>query len=120
MEPHPSLAESLMEQVATYSKTTYELSKLRALETTTVVTSSLVARLCVLFTFALFVIVSSFGVALWLGAHYGKLYYGFFIVAAFYFVMGVFFHFFLYQWIKRPVSDFVINQILQETDSCKK
>jgi fatty acid desaturase len=120
MESPPSLVESLVEQVATYSKTSYELSKLRALETTAAATSSLVARLCVLFIFSLFVLVSSIGVALWLGARYGKLYYGFFIVAVLYFVMGVFLHFFLHQWIKKPVSDFVINQILQETDSCKK
>lgn len=120
MESPPSLAESLFEQVATYSQTSYELSKLRALETTAAATSSLVARLCVLVVFALFVLVSSIGVALWLGACYGKLYYGFFIVAVFYFVLGVFLRFFLHQWIKKPVSDFVINSILQETDSCKK
>jgi hypothetical protein len=93
---------------------------LKAVETTAVVTSSLVARLCVFLTFALFVLVSSIGVALWLGAHYGKLYYGFFIVAAFYFVAGVFLQLFLRQWIKRTINDSVINIILEETDSCKK
>jgi uncharacterized membrane protein len=120
MESPPSLAETLFEQVATYSKTSYDLSKLKAVETIAVVTSSLVARLCVWFTFSVFVLVFSIGVALWLGAHYGKLYYGFFIIAAFYFVAGAILYFFLQRWIKKTINDFVIRQILQETDLCKK
>ena len=114
METPPNVMESLFEQLSTYSQTTYNLSKLRALETTTIVAASVVARLSVLLILSLLVFILSIGVALWLGAHYGKLYYGFFIVAIFYLVLGLFLQIFLHRWIKRPVSDFLINKMFQE------
>ncbi|MEY4936213.1 MAG: hypothetical protein RIS64_2572 [Bacteroidota bacterium] len=120
MESPPNLLESLFKQASTYSKTYYNLSKLRALETTTNVATTLVVRLCVLVTFALFLVVFNIGIALWLGVQYGKIYYGFLILAAFYFAISLFLHFLLHHWLKKKVSHFVINQIFQETDSCKE
>lgn len=113
METPASLMESLFERVESYSKTTYELSKLKLLETTTQVVSSLVPRLSVIIVFSLFALVVNIGLALWLGELLGKSYYGFFIVAAFYLVAGILLHFFLHKWIKTPVSDSIIKQALQ-------
>ena len=113
METPASLMESLFERVESYSKTTYELSKLKLLETTTQVVTSLVPRLSVIIVFSLFALVVNIGLALWLGELLGKSYYGFFIVAAFYLFAGILLHFFLHKWIKRPVSDLVIKQALQ-------
>ena len=113
METPASQMESLFERVESYSKTTYELSKLKLLETTTQVVTSLVPRLSVIIVFSLFALVVNIGLALWLGELLGKSYYGFFIVAAFYLVAGILLHFFLHNWIKRPVSDSIIKQALQ-------
>ena len=113
METSASLMESLFERIESYSKTTYELSKLKLLETTTQVVTSLVPRLSVIIVFSLFALVVNIGLALWLGELLGKSYYGFFIVAAFYLVAGILLHFFLHNWIKRPVSDSIIKQALQ-------
>ena len=113
METQPALMESLFEKVEAYSQTTLDLSKLKVLETTTQVATSLISRLSVIIMISLFILVFNTGVALLLGEWLGKFYYGFFIVAAFYLATGIFFHFFLHKWIKKPLSDFIITQSLQ-------
>ncbi|MES2619762.1 MAG: hypothetical protein V4615_02845 [Bacteroidota bacterium] len=107
------LIETLYERAESYGKTTYELTKLKSLETTTVVVTSLVSRLSVIIMISLFALVLNIGIALWLGELLGKSYYGFFIVAGFYLLAGVVLHFFLLKWIKKPMSDLIIAQALQ-------
>ncbi|OIO10960.1 MAG: hypothetical protein COS42_03810 [Flavobacteriales bacterium CG03_land_8_20_14_0_80_35_15] len=113
MESTSNMFESLFEKAETFGKTTYELSKLKALETTTVVASSLVARLSVVLMLSIFTLVFNIGVALYLGDLLGKSYYGFFIVAAFYLIAGIVLHYFLHKWIKKPLADLIISQALQ-------
>lgn len=113
METPAILIESLIERAETYGKTTFELSKLKALETSTRITTSVVSRLSVIIMFSLFGLVLSIGIALLLGELLGKSYYGFFIVALFYLIAGLVFHSFLFKWIKRPLSDLIIKQLLK-------
>lgn len=105
--------ESLFERLETYIKTSYELAKLKALESITIVVVSLISRLSVIIMFSLFALVFNIGIALYLGELLGKTYYGFFIVAAFYLIGGVIFKLFLYKWIKKPLSDLIITQALK-------
>lgn len=113
METPASLIESLIERAETYGKTTYELSKLKALEAATHLAASLLSRLSIILVLFLFVIVLNIGIALLVGELLGKAYYGFFIVAVFYLIAGFVFYFFLHKWIKKPVSDLIIKQVLQ-------
>jgi hypothetical protein len=113
METPASLIESLFERAEDYGKTTYELSKLKLLETTVNVVNSLVPRLSVIIMISLFALVLNIGIALLLGEMLGKSYYGFFIVAGFYLVAAIMLHFFLQKWIKKPISEFIIKQALQ-------
>jgi hypothetical protein len=53
------------------------------------------------------------GIALWLGELLGKVFYGFFAVAAFYILIGIIIHFFLNKWIKRLIGDYFIKRILK-------
>lgn len=113
METPASLLESLFERVESYIKTTLELSKLKFLETTIIVITSLISRISVIVTISLFVIFLTIGVAMFLGELLGKSYYGFFIVATFYLIVGVILHFSLHKWIKKPISNLIIKQALQ-------
>ena len=113
METPAKLIESLYEKAETYGNTTYELSKLKALATTTTVVTTLVSRMSVILMISMFALVLNIGIALYLGELLGKSYYGFFIVAAFYLVAGIILHFFLQRWIKKPLSDLIITQALQ-------
>jgi hypothetical protein len=113
METTSDTFESLFEKAENFGKTTYELSKLKALETTTVVTTSLVARLIVILMITMFTLVFNIGIALFIGEILGKSYYGFFIIAGFYLLVGIVLHFFLLNWIKKPLSDLIITKALQ-------
>jgi len=113
METPANSIETLFERAETYGKTTYELSKLKLLETTNIVLTSLIARLSSILMIAMFSFVLSIAVSLWLGDILGKTYYGFFIVAGFYLVAGIVLHFFLHSWIKKPISELIIKQALQ-------
>lgn len=113
METPRDLLEELYERGEAYTKTTIELAKLKSLETTTHVVTSLVSKMSVILMLLLFGLVLNIGIALMLGEFLGKSYYGFFIVAAFYLVTALVLHFFLLRWIKKPVSELIIVQALQ-------
>jgi membrane-bound ClpP family serine protease len=113
METPSNSIESLFERVEAYGKTTIELTKLKTLETTTAVATSLASRLIVFLMIAFFVLVLSIGVALFLGDLLEKSYYGFFIVAAFYLILGLILHYNLSKWINKPIGNFFISQFLQ-------
>ena len=120
MENTPSKVELLFERTEEYTRTTLELAKLKALETTTDVVTTMVSKGSVVIMVALFVLVFNVGIALLLGDLLGKSYYGFFIVAAFYLLTALVLHFFLHTWIKRPVSNLIITQALQSDMTWKK
>jgi hypothetical protein len=113
METPANSIETLFEKAEAYGTTTYELSKLKLLETTNIVVTSLIARISVIIMISMFVLVASVGIAFFLGEIFGKLYYGFFVVAAFYLLAGLVLHFFLSKWIKKPISELIIKQALQ-------
>lgn len=105
--------ETLFEKAELYGKTSLELTKLKSLETTTTVAAIVLSRLAVIIILTIFVLFVNIGVALLLGDLLGRYYYGFLIVSGFYLITGIVLHFFLYKWIKRPLSNFIITQVLQ-------
>ena len=113
METTANSIESLFEKAEAYGKTTYELSKLKLLETTNIVVASLIAKLSVIIMISMFSFVLSIAISLWLGDLLGKVYYGFFIVAGFYLIVGIVLHFFLHSWVRKPISELIIKQALQ-------
>jgi hypothetical protein len=114
METVTDSIESLIEKTEIYSQTSIELAKLKALDTTTNVVTTMISRISVIALISLSVLVFNIGVALLLGDLLGKTFYGFFIVGAFYMVAAVFAHFLLSHWIKKPFSNLIITQALQQ------
>lgn len=113
METSANSVEALVENLEAYTKTTFQLTKLKALQAATTTVSSLIANISVVLAIAVFGLVFNIGVALWLGEVLGKVYYGFFIVAAFYLIAAIVLHLFLFKWIKKPISQLIITQALQ-------
>ena len=113
METPASQIEMLFERVEEYSKTSYELSKLKAVEMFTLVVTELISRLTVIIMLSLFALVLNIGIAILLGEVLGKMHLGFFIVAGFYLIAGFVFHGFLHKWIKKPISDLIITHAVQ-------
>jgi len=112
-DDNAKLIESLLERVTYYGKTTYELVKLKALDKTTDAVSSFIPHSFVLALIAIFMLFANLGLALYLGEIFGKVFYGFLVVAAFYGIMGMIIHFFMHKWIKKLVSNYIIKQLLK-------
>ncbi len=106
--------ELLFEKTREYNKTTIELFKLHAIDKTADVTSSLLSRLAIFMVVALSIIIINFGAALWIGELLGNTYYGFFIIGGFYALVAVILHTFRHQWIKYPISNSIITQMLKQ------
>ena len=113
MENQPNTIETLIERMEAYIKTTFELYKLKSLQSSANVLSSLVSRLIVIIIFSSFALILNIGIAFWLGEWLGKTHYGFFIVAIFYLVSGIVLHLFRNKWIKKPLNDKIIKQALK-------
>jgi hypothetical protein len=113
MEENSNLLESLLEKAAEYGKTSLELAKLKALDKSSDIVSSMVPGSVVLVLITSFLFFSNFGLALWLGEILGKTYYGFFIVAAFYGLIGLIMYFFLRKRFKKIVNNYFIRKVLK-------
>lgn len=113
MEDYAKLIESMLQKVTDYGKTSLELAKLQALDKTTDVVSSLMAHWIVLFLTVTFLIFLNIGAALWLGEILGRIWYGFFVVAAFYGLTALIMHFFMHKWLKRMFGNTFIKQVIK-------
>ncbi|MBA4410569.1 MAG: hypothetical protein C0397_14245 [Odoribacter sp.] len=113
MEDHTNLIEKLIEKASDYGKTSFELAKLRALEKTSQLISSLLSKAVVLIIISLFMLFLNLGLAIWIGQSLGEIYFGFFVVAGFYGIISILVFSFWRKWIMRKVGDSFIKQVLQ-------
>ncbi len=78
------LVQQLIDKAELYAKTQIELYKLKAIDKTTDVFSSVASGLVIGVVSIFLLIILSVGIALWLGELLGKPYYGFFALAGIY------------------------------------
>jgi hypothetical protein len=112
MEEQAVLMEALYEKARDYTNTTLEIAKLKALDKTSDVISSLVPRIIVWCLLLMFAIIFNIAVSLWLGAIMGQAYYGFLMVSGFYILTAAIVHFLLQPSIKRKISNAIITRLL--------
>ena len=113
MEENVKLIESLLDRATDYGKTSLELLKLKSLDKTSDAVSSFVPHSFVFILIASFTIFFNLGLAFWLGEILGKIWYGFFVVAAFYGLTGIFVHVFMHKWLKTTLRNYIIKQVLK-------
>ena len=113
MEDNVKLIEALLEKAVDYGKTTYELVKLKALDKSSDVASSLIPHTAVFVLIASFLLLINFGLAIWLGEILGRIFYGFFVVGAFYAVISVVIRFLMHKWLKKVIRNYIIKQALK-------
>ncbi len=112
METNESILEPLIERAEEYGKTSFELLKLKAVDKTADVVSTIFSRIILIPVLMLIVVSLSIAAGLWLGELLGKTYYGFLIIAAVYAISGLIL-FFLGPKIKSRACSFIITQILK-------
>jgi hypothetical protein len=112
MEDNTKLIESLLERALDYGKTSYELVKLKALDKTTDVVSTAVPHIVVFILILLFLLFFNLGLAFWLGEILGKIYFGFFAIAAFYAIAALVLHFVMHKRLKVIIGNIFVKQVL--------
>ncbi|MCW3103833.1 MAG: hypothetical protein JWO09_2273 [Bacteroidetes bacterium] len=112
MEDPIKFIEPLVERAEAYGRTSYELLKLKTVDRTASLTSSLASRGLAILFLSMFTVVANIGIALWLGELLGKTYLGFFCVSAFYGIVGGILYFFMHKRIKNYISNSIISQLL--------
>ena len=105
---------TLFERAEDYTKTSLELFKLNAVDKSAEIVSSLFSLLVVVLTVVLSIVICSIGAALWLGKLLGDSFYGFFIIGAFYLLLAIILRIFREQWLKYPVSNSIIKQMMKQ------
>jgi hypothetical protein len=113
MEDKSKSIESLLERAVDYGKTSYEIVKLKTLDKTSDIVSTIIPHSIVFVLFASFLLFINFGLAIWLGEVLGKTYFGFLVVAAFYLITGLIVHFFFHKRIKNLVWNYIVKQMLK-------
>jgi hypothetical protein len=114
MEAKTTTLESLFENVEQYSKTSFELYKHKAIYEIASLTSSLTVKFILFIVVALVSLFISIGLAQWFGEMMKKTYYGYFMVALIYMLLGILLFLFRKPWIKIPMSNTVIKSMLNQ------
>lgn len=117
MEDNINSIETLLERTADYGKTSLELVKLKVLDKTSDEVSSFLSHSIVIIILSSFILFLNLGAALWIGEILGEMFYGFFIVAAFYAVIAFIMHFFMHKWLKRKLNDYIIRLFSKEANN---
>ncbi len=103
----------LIEDTERYIETKTELWKLKAVDKSTEMAASVVSQLIITLTAFIGIIALNTAIALLLGKWLGEAYYGFFIVAGFYFLLGLILYAARKSLIKTPFYNAVVNKILK-------
>jgi hypothetical protein len=81
--------EALYDKSKEYAETQMELFRLKAIDKASTMISSLASRLIYIVIFLIGLFLLNIALGFWLGEIFGKVYYGFFCLAAFYFIVGL-------------------------------
>lgn len=103
---------ALFEKTERYAKSSAELYKLKIIDKSVDVISTLTTSLVVIVVFTLFLLTLNIGFALLIGEKLGKSYFGFFIIAGFFSFIGIVIYIFRNKWIKEPLRNSIIKLIL--------
>jgi hypothetical protein len=115
MENSTTTIEKLIEKSEIYAKTTLELCKYEAVYKSADIFSNLAVKMAITLVVVLFLLLVNVGLALWVGQELGEVYYGFFIIAFVYLFLALLIYIFREDWVKTPVSNFIINKMKNET-----
>ncbi len=116
MSNNASAAVSLFEKAERFGTSSMELIRLKAIDRSAKAITTLTTKFVIGFAGALFIIFLNLGFALWIGNLTGKTFYGFFIMSGVIMLEGILLYLFRVAWIQTPVSNGVINSLLNSTE----
>lgn len=113
MKEKENILEPIWEKAEEYGKTNLELIRLKVIDKTSDLVSTILPNFLVFVSALVFVLFLNLGIAFWLGEIWNSAYLGFFAVAAFYGVCGLIIHFLMHDKLKERIRNAVIKQLLK-------
>lgn len=104
--------EALYEKTKDYVETQMELLRLKSIDKASTMISSLATQLIFLLICLIGLFLLNIGLGFWLGDLLGKVYYGFFCLAAFYFIVGLI----IYAVRKNKIANPIRNALIDKFD----
>jgi len=105
--------KTLIDKSKDYLETRIELTKLKAVDTSADVLSSVIVLIAIVLTSFLCILFTSVGVAILIGKKLGSLQTGFFIVGGIYAIILLIIFLQRDRWIKKPIANGLINKMLK-------
>jgi O-antigen/teichoic acid export membrane protein len=105
--------KTLIDKSKDYLDTKIELTRLKTIDKSADVLSTVVVTVSILFVSAVLILFASLGVALLIGKMLGAYHYGFFIMAGFYAIILLVIYVKREKWIKTPIANELINKMLK-------
>ncbi len=103
--------DNLFTKASDYFETNLELYKLKAINKTADIVSTVFAKLLMIVVFFIFFILLNIGLAYLIGNLLGHTYIGFFILAALYLIIGLILKSNSNKWVKIPTTSMIIKSI---------
>ena len=114
MEDKTTPVEDLIEKAQTYFKTSVQLIKLKATDKLAEIISNLASGFIIVIILALFFVNLNIAIALLIGDLLGKPWMGFILVSLIYAIIGFIIYLFRNKWIKRPICNSLIKELISE------
>jgi hypothetical protein len=111
MPNNSSSLKSLLEKLIEHLETRIDLVRLKTIDKSSEVLSSLISGVAIAVGILLFVFIISVGLALYIGHLLGQLYYGFFILGGFFALVVILLYLFRHKWLKVPVCNMIVKMI---------
>jgi len=105
--------KTLIDKSKDYLETKIELTKLKTIDKSADILSTVVVTVSMLFISVLLILFISLAVALFLGQMLGAYHYGFFIMAEFYAIVLLLIYVKREKWIKTPIANELISKMLK-------
>ena len=105
--------KSLIDKSKDYLDTKIELTRLKTIDKSADVLSTVVVMVSMLFVSVLLIFFASVGLALLIGHTLGAYHYGFFIMAGLYAIILLVIYVKREKWIKTPIANELINKMLK-------
>ena len=105
--------ETLIKKSGEYLDTKIELTKLKAINTSSDVLSNMIYWIVKILVIFLFIGFASVASAILIGKALGEYYYGFFVVGGFYLIVLLVIYIQRKKWIKGPVANGLIIKMLK-------
>jgi len=110
-EKNDSSVKSLIDKAGDYLETRIDLVKLKTAKSTSEIVSTLLGTIVTLVVGLFFISLLNIALALLIGDWLGEAYYGFFVMAGLYLLIGIIVYACRKQWVETPVSNKIIQKM---------